>query len=269
VIENPLTSPPPAEVPLPHSPLIRVLAQIRFPTIASIEKIEFIAGFQEAIRQEYSILRQQKTQHFIVDGDDPNNPTSKEGVIWSFSNENYKWTIHLTNNFIALETTAYTSRAEFLEKLEFVLTSLETHIKPGHIDRIGVRYVDRIQGEDLILLPKLIRPEVLGIFIPTLESHIDFNICETHFELPSTNDQSYTLVTRWGKLPAGYSFDHRILDVIDKPSWILDLDMSSGHNSNYSVQTIITVAKQFMERLYTFFRWVVTDEFLRKYGSDV
>ena len=46
--ENPLTGSPPPEVPLANAPLIRVIAQVRFPLIASVENRSFVAPFQEA-----------------------------------------------------------------------------------------------------------------------------------------------------------------------------------------------------------------------------
>ena len=49
--DTPLEGPPPPEVPLADSPLVRVIAQVRFPLIASVEKRDFIAPFQEAIRK--------------------------------------------------------------------------------------------------------------------------------------------------------------------------------------------------------------------------
>ena len=53
---NPFAGPEPQEVYLPEAPLVKVLCQIRFPTIASIDKKEFIAPFQEAIRHNYPKL---------------------------------------------------------------------------------------------------------------------------------------------------------------------------------------------------------------------
>ncbi|HKK66033.1 MAG TPA: TIGR04255 family protein [Clostridia bacterium] len=50
---NPFAGPEPQEVYLPDAPLVKVLCRIRFPTIASIDKKEFIALFQEAIRHNY------------------------------------------------------------------------------------------------------------------------------------------------------------------------------------------------------------------------
>jgi hypothetical protein len=50
---NPLVATPPPEVPLINAPLVRVIAQVRFPPILSIEQQAFVGSFQEAIRAEY------------------------------------------------------------------------------------------------------------------------------------------------------------------------------------------------------------------------
>ena len=62
---NPLTAQPPEEVPLKDAPLIRVIAQVRFPPILSIEKKDFVGSFQEAIREKYPILQHEQTQTFV------------------------------------------------------------------------------------------------------------------------------------------------------------------------------------------------------------
>ena len=55
VIKDPFTDPPPVEVPLVNAPLVRVIAQLRFPLVAAIEQRDFIAPFQEAIRSSYPV----------------------------------------------------------------------------------------------------------------------------------------------------------------------------------------------------------------------
>ena len=53
---DPLVAPLPAEVPLNHAPLVRVIAQLRFPEILSVEQRDFVAPFQEAIRQNPEMI---------------------------------------------------------------------------------------------------------------------------------------------------------------------------------------------------------------------
>ena len=60
-IDNPLEAPTPEEVPLNDAPLVRVIAQLRFPEILSVEQREFVAPFQEATRSRYPVLRQEQT----------------------------------------------------------------------------------------------------------------------------------------------------------------------------------------------------------------
>ena len=62
---NPLTATPPTEVPLKNAPLVRAIAQVRFPPILSIEQQEFVGSFQEAIRQKYPILQPVQTQGLL------------------------------------------------------------------------------------------------------------------------------------------------------------------------------------------------------------
>ena len=65
-VEDPLTETRPPEVPLTRAPLIRVLTQVRFPVVASVEKQEFIGPFQEAIRKEYGVLRREQSVGFSL-----------------------------------------------------------------------------------------------------------------------------------------------------------------------------------------------------------
>ena len=60
--ETPLKGPPPAEVPLENAPLVRVIAQVRYPLIASLENSSFIGPFQEAIRDDYPTLRPEESR---------------------------------------------------------------------------------------------------------------------------------------------------------------------------------------------------------------
>jgi len=72
--------------------------------------------------------------------------------------------------------------------------------------------------------------------------------------------------TRWGSLPAGTTIDPGI-EPAREPSFILDLDMFSTAPMPFDVVQVVTEAERFAERLYTIFRWAVTDRFLARYGG--
>jgi|GEM_PF-196656 len=260
--EMPLTGPPPSEVPLPEPPLVRVIAQVRFPLIASVEKREFIAPFQEAIRKDYPALRPEQSRSVVLG---PQGVVgTRSNTVWRFYDAGNAWSVTLAPDFLALETGEYSSRDDFLRRFEQVLHALKAHLDPQVIDRLGVRYIDRILGDNLTDIAELVRPEIAGILTTPLAEHADLSISENVFVLP---DDAGRVTARWGLVPARGTVDPGAVDPIEEASWLLDLDAFQVDTCPLDVVLVITQARAFTERIYSIFRWAVTDEFLRRYGG--
>lgn len=258
---NPLTSPVPKEVPLKLAPLVRVIGQIRFPEILSVEQREFVAPFQEAIRRAYPILREEHIQGLVVGpaGAAPAKPQ----IAWRFSDAKNQWRVSLTPGFLALETTHYASRSDFLNRFQILLTALGEHIEPVQIDRVGLRYIDRIVGDAVDDLSLLVRPEVRGIAGTEAGKSAIVSLCETIFE-----ENEARLLARWGVLPPETTVDPAVVEPSKEKSWILDLDMFGTTPMEYAPDRIIKEVRRYAERIYTVFRWAVTDDFLARYGGS-
>lgn len=259
-IVDPLVAPPPAEVPLKDAPLVRVIAQVRFPEILAVEQRDFVAPFQEALRATYPVLRQEQTQGLLMSpaGIAP----AKPHIAWRFGDVDGHWRVSLTAEFLALETTKYTSRADFFSRLRVVVEALDEHVGPKLIDRLGVRYIDRISGAPVDDIARLVRPEVRGISGTVAATHAAHALSESLFELPEAN-----VLARWGRLPAGATVDPAAIEPAQEKSWILDLDMFSASSKPFAVDRVVAEAQRFAQRIYTIFRWAVTDDFLRLYGG--
>jgi uncharacterized protein (TIGR04255 family) len=261
---NPLTASTPEEIPLQNAPLVRVIAQVRFPLITSIEKQDFIASFQEAIRKTYPILRSER-MHGVIFNSQGASP-AQSNTIWRFHDKEDKWRVSLASDFAALETVAYSSRHDFLQRLQHVLSALETEIDPLNVDRLGLRYIDRIEKIDNQDLKMLVRPELAGIAATEIGKFALQSLSETMFLFPDSKEK---LMARWGQLPPKTTIDPATIEPIDDSSWILDLDMFREESRTFETQTLIKDTQYFAERIYTFFRWAVTDDFLRRYGGKV
>jgi uncharacterized protein (TIGR04255 family) len=261
-VDSPLNAAPPQEVPLSNAPLVRVIAQVRFPLVVAIEQRDFLAPFQEALRSRYPVLRQDQMQSVWLGpaGLAPQTPQ----IAWRFSDEASNWRISLAPDFLALETVAYSSRADFIDRFREAVTSLATHVAPKLIDRLGVRYIDRIVGDSVQDIVTLVKPEIRGILGTSLASVATHSVCESVFSLGDAG-----MIARWGSLPPGVTIDPTAMEPIDESSWILDLDMFTSASMPFSVDRAVEDATRFAERIYTFFRWAVTDEFLRRYGGKV
>lgn len=259
-IVDPFVAALPAEVPLKDAPLVRVIAQFRFPEILSVEQRDFVAPFQEAIRRTYSVLRQEQTQGILLS---PSGAApAKPQIAWRFSDTEGFWRVSLTPEFLALETTKYVSRSDFFGRLKSLAEALDEHIEPGQLDRLGVRYIDRITGDAVDDIAKLVRPEVRGITGTIAATHAVHALSESMFELPEAR-----VLARWGCLPPGATVDPAAIEPENEKSWILDLDMFSAAPMPFIVEDVVAEAQRYAERIYTVFRWAVTDDFLVRYGG--
>lgn len=262
-LDNPFLNHPPAEVPLPRAPLVRVLSQLRYPTIAIIEDLKAIAPFQEALRDTYPVLREEMNQNLVVS---PSGSSVERQRLWRFSAIEGEWRVSLAAGFVALETSAYTNRHEFLARLSDVIDALASTFRPKAFDRFGLRYVDRISGSSLDEIERLVRPEVRGIVGSAVGMNVRHGLSETVFE---AHEEQANLLARWGLLPPNAGIDPSIPPVGEK-SWILDLDMFVERPaSTFDADELKRKAEAFATRSYTFFRWAVTDDFLREYGATI
>ena len=188
---DPLVGPLPAEVPLKDAPLVRVIAQLRFPEILSLEQRDFVAPFQEAVRSRYPVLRQEQTQGILL-GSAGVAPV-KPQIAWRFSDAEGHWRVSLTPEFLALETTRYVSRSDFFGRLKAIAEALDEHVEPGQLDRLGIRYIDRITGNAVDDIARLVRPEVRGITGTIAAAHAVHALSESVFDLPDAR-----VLARWG-----------------------------------------------------------------------
>ena len=249
------------EIPLFKPPLALVVAQIRFPPIASIANESFIGRFQEAIRERYPILRREQETALMVT---PEGilPAGAPGTLWYFSSTDGAWRISLASSFVALQATEYTSRSDFFERLDQAVLAVEDCFKPAVVDRLGVRYVDRFEDTVPQRVAKLVRSELYGI--------IDSDLGVKRVQLRhSITDTIYSmggplLHARWGWLPKGMMVDPTMAPA-KTDSWLLDLDMYVEETKPFDSAKLGAQARQFAEQIYRFFRWAVTDTMLEQY----
>ena len=265
---RPLAAASPTEVHLPRTPLIRVIAQIRFPPILTIRNPDSVAVFQEALRDTYPNLIEDRAQN--VDLTIGQQPKVSQELIWRFANRGQQpqWRVSLGVDFVALETTAYESRDHFLGRLDGVVAAFEQAFHPADVNRLGLRYIDRLKTDAVEKVGDLIQSEVLGILRSTDESPLTLGdatvrlITEAQFVAKEGLIQA-----RWAKLPPNTTYDPICLESINEPTWVLDLDMFTQQPQPFVRERLKQTAKEFAERIYAVFREMVTDEFLRFYGG--
>lgn len=262
MIDEPF-GPPVPSVPLPGSPLSFVVAQVRFPVVASINDEAFIGPFQERIRSTYGDLRRETGTQVLLG---PSGAQAQQtGVVWRFTEDTDGWEVALAPEFLALATHSYTNRADFMGRLGSVLEALDAWLDPRKVRRLGVRYIDRIDEEHLDGIAQLIRPEVLGPL--TVRSTSDVDLQHTLTDCQYRFADATALRARWGFLPPKSTFDPAI-DPVETRSWVLDLD-AWHEDLPFEPIEIQKQVQTFSDRIYRYFRWAVTDEFLVTFGGQL
>jgi uncharacterized protein (TIGR04255 family) len=257
---DPFSATGPVEVPLARAPLIRVIVQLRFPPIVSLGRPEFIGPFQETVRSRYPILRKEETTGFVI-GPRGVMAQRNDGAVWRFHDKADGWRVSLAPDFVALESTVYKDRDDLFERFEQILVALDSVAKMAVYDRIGVRYINRVFGPELEKLPSLLRSEVIGLGAADVTG-ITHTLTESVFK-----NGDVALNTRWGRLPAGATTDPASISPIQEPSWILDLDMFRDAQKDFDTSSILQDGRSFARTIHDFFRWCVTEEFLKVYGG--
>jgi uncharacterized protein (TIGR04255 family) len=262
-IPEPLGGPPPAEFALAGAPLERVIAQVKFPLILRIEDKTAASTFQEAIRADYPILRQLQG-HTLQIQVGPGGPIAMPGstVSWQFTNADNTWKIILARDALTIETLSYQSRADFLMRWVKVMQAVEDVFHPALTERLGVRYVDRISGEHFPSFDLLIKKEFLGSALASLKSHLRHSLNEASFSV-----EEGELLLRWGVMAAGMSPDPGAISPLAEESFVLDIDVWSSVQQKFESNDLSAAFQKLAERAYSVFRFAVTDEFLKVYGS--
>ncbi len=251
------------EIPLEPAPLVAVIAQIRFPRILSLTSEKSVEAFQEAVRVDYPIMRTEQVQAIVMA---PAGPIVAEPTtMFQFTNVKSDWQVALSQDSLSLESTRYTNRDEFIDRLTRAFVALNEVATPGPVavyDRLGIRYINRLTGADAerSRLKKLLSDEVYGPLTVAEglddDQHLVASITQQQYKLGE-----HTLMARWASLPPGGELAPGI-DSVDVDSWVLDVDAFVEGQAPFEPHAASEIARHGARLAYHLFRWAMTDKFI-------
>ena len=146
-----------------------VICQLRFPEILAIGAKPPV-DFQEAIRADYpQYSSRMETPAPKLTGTPGNMSLQNQPAVinYQFASADGLWRVNLTQKFISLACSRYTSWEEFAQKLDKPLAAFIRVYQPAYFERIGLRYVNFISRKTLDLestpFRDLIAEKYLGI----------------------------------------------------------------------------------------------------------
>ncbi|MGI8609651.1 MAG: TIGR04255 family protein [Candidatus Dormibacteria bacterium] len=255
------------EIPLRQAPLVQVVAQVKFPKVFSLATADGIRPIHEVLSEHYPVVRQEAVLGFgLLLGPGGASQQQTETTVWRLRDEPAQWQVSIGDSFVALDTGSYTSRDDFCLRMERILAAVQDRAAPPLYDRIGLRYVNRLDvKEGLSHLKQLVRPELIGGLAAAVGTDVEteHSWCDTEYILANAHVQA-----RWGVLPSGAVYDPAVPPSSAR-SWVLDVDVFSAKEGRFDGLQIARQLRDFADIAYRFFRWSVTDDLLRSAGGEV
>lgn len=200
------------DVPFDHAPLERCLLQLRFSPVP-----ELLDDSVERLLSEHLEplpVRNKVMSTTMVAG----MSGQTQEVIRTFESVDGMRRASVAADFVAFETTEYTTRDEFLREARLLIETLATVRRPARITRVGIRYTNAFNDIDSLL--NWVKPPLLG-WIGALEedTHLDTQLLYATL----VKDQDSRVAVRTAFVPAGAVLEPG-MSVKDIPRWFLDID---------------------------------------------
>lgn len=253
---------------LERDPLFLVLAQVRIAPVLEIGR--FIPPIQEHFRRSgFPLYNEVVTQELTVTP--PSQVTSRQRTHWLFMDEAEKRSITVTPDSIVLETTDYDVFDTFMGQLEVALRVVGEEADVAHANRLGLRYVNRIEPVDDLRLDDMVLPGLLDL----TEDMLEVRSMLSRFEWRSLTDVG-RLVIRLTKvddqsvLPT--DLERTSLSVREPTpgvfALVLDTDHYTEGKRDYDVASLIGAMWDLHQHTDRTFRTMVTEDALQAWGAE-
>lgn len=255
---RPFTNDPERKVHMPNAPLALVLAQVRWP-----EHARFTRDFRSLALDFGDQLADFPLFEEVVETGlqitpEGVKPISGETAYQWRSIDNV-WFVHLTKRFVSIYCIRHENYefAELRAHLVKIAGLLGNVLQVRTIERIGIRYVNRITDEVLISrLSTVFNPAVLGY--EQLEPARSSGMLVSNFNQAVYRAEEVVLNVRSGMLVAGETMDPAVVPV-DRPSWVLDLDASVEQGVAFDVESLDDGVGRLADTAYDFFKSVLLE----------
>ena len=231
-------------------PLTLVLTQIKFSPILSLASPAGVAGFQEAIRDDYEHLESEATLQISTEVP----AIEASAPIWHFSDrpkDEWTWRVSTGIDFLSLETRSYTDFQEFRQKFAYVLDGFRRTLHPSGSVRVGLRKLNEFRHPEVEVpadWAKWLKSEMLGLLVADIDRPPAFDFSDVRY----SDDGGVTVL----------SVRHGLLDQADKDlAYLLDLDYFTTQPYEIDATSgLLDLLEDFSKGMTSFFHWSITPE---------
>lgn len=247
-------------------PLALVLCQVRWPELTQLQAGVDSAAIEVGKRLGDFPLHSKNHEVAVTMTPDGLARTAGE-IVHQWHSVDNAWHVALSQRSVAVFcTSAYPGFESFASRLADVLDAVHSVIASQVVERVGLRYVNRITDQAVLPnLPAALGSEVLGFARLDAASNDVTRLMSLNQAVYLVGDNR--LQVRSGILPAGEVVDPAIEPVSD-PSWVLDLDSASERRGVFEASAIVATVGRLADINYDFFKMVATDQYIELVGGQ-
>lgn len=177
----------------------------------------------------------------------PARSAPSQETVWPFRNRERDWTVSLSSTSLALEAGLYLDFDDFAAELERILGALHDVFAPRQELRLGLRYINRIEDEQLKKrgISFFINEELARPVGGPLGSNLISSISELRFR-----ERESTVVVRHG--------------LIEEAAYLLDFDHFSDERRDFDPEAIVRRIQKFHALIERVFVWSLSDRYLKQ-----
>jgi uncharacterized protein (TIGR04255 family) len=264
-LASPFGTEPLRRIHLEAAPLVKVIVQLRFPSLAVLRDESVTDRFASDFSKDYPVIQEQRGANFLLTPTGLAQQPSNQRI-WSLRSGDELWKLTFGEDMLALDSSVYPKRREFVTRFAQAVEKLVELADPPYFERLGLRYSNRIDDLEFIFGPlkKMIRMEVQG----PLATEPPGNIAVKHSLFDSIFiDGDYSIQTRCGVMPPRGVLDLEI-PVVEANTWVLDIDSYVEKRMHFAPSEVASKVYDLADRAYRMFRWVVNDEFIKHFGGS-
>lgn len=141
---------------LSRAPVVYALCQIRFAPVLKMK--EFLADIQDELRAVYEDFEEEQVTGILVPAG--GQPSVQADTRWRFERPDKRAGYVLQNAFLTYHTTAYSDFDEFVPEVLRGFAAVSRAAKVNRVQRIGLRYIDLIEGTNETPVEDFIHPRL-------------------------------------------------------------------------------------------------------------
>ncbi|GAC1371248.1 MAG: hypothetical protein NVS2B12_21940 [Ktedonobacteraceae bacterium] len=239
------------------------LAQLKYPPIQRFHDDNYMSGIREAIAAEYPLVATEQAMNIVVSPQGTIGQTPGTSML-RFTSIDSRWSVVLSSDFISLETREYTSVTEFSTRFASLLGYVDTHFKPRHRLRFGLRYINEFrhpQGDSYKAWMRLLNLDLIdSVARGVLGGRVEQTIGEVR-----TKRFDGSLLVRHGFLQGTTILPTQNHPPATGPFYLLDLDYYDETPVPFDAQAPIEQMRRYNDILYRVFRWSIGEGELYQY----